>query len=268
MIPLPAWRIANWRTAVFRSLCSRGCQVFEVIDDPPHLRPAAHAGNALVEPRREGVQDHPVMVHQSDERQRGGHLLAVMELRRRAEVHGQAGIEQGVDVQIFFLEEELEEEPVEPSVDVPVDVPQIVADGIVAVLGKLDGRAPPLALALALHAADDDFAADQLRAARACAKNRGRATAQRGSRPGHGAAAEGTGEDVAMDCPFGARAELSNERTLVVVFIPSGPRSRRGKASGGRRGRRPGARAKARPRRSSSALSGSPEGSGADSPRR
>ena len=130
--------------------------------DPPHLRPAPDARNALVELAGEGVEDHPVVVHQPDERQGRGHLLAVVELGRRAEVHRQAGVEQGVDVQVFFLEEELEEELVEPAVDVPVDVPEVVADGVVAMLGELDRRPPPLALALALHPADEDLAADEL----------------------------------------------------------------------------------------------------------
>ena len=79
-----------------------------------------------------------------------------------AEVHRQAGVEQGVDMEIFLLEEELQEQLVEPAVDVPVDVPQVVADGVVAMLGELDRRAPPLALPLALHPADEDLAADQL----------------------------------------------------------------------------------------------------------
>ncbi len=65
-------------------------------------------------------------------------------------------------MQVFLLEEQLQEQLVEPAVDVPVDVPQVVADGVVAMLGELHRRTPALALALALHPADEDLAADQL----------------------------------------------------------------------------------------------------------
>ena len=65
-------------------------------------------------------------------------------------------------MEVLLLEEQLEEQLVEPAVDVPVDVPQVVADGVVAVVGELDRRPPPLALALALHPADEDLPAHQL----------------------------------------------------------------------------------------------------------
>ena len=160
--PLPACRMANSRAAAVRSLAPDGLELVEVLDDPPHLRPAADAVHALVEPGAEGVEQDPVVVHQPDERQGRRDLLAVAQLGRRAEVHRQAGVEQGVDVQVFLFEEQLQEELVEPAVDVPVDVPQVVADGVVAMLGELDRRPPPLALPLALHPADEDLAADQL----------------------------------------------------------------------------------------------------------
>ena len=102
----------------------------------------ADAGNSLVELGGERVHDHPVVVHQPDECQGRGNLLAVVQLGRRAEVHRQAGIQQRVDVEVFLLEEELQEQLVEPAVNVPVDVPEVVADRVVAMLGKLDRRAP------------------------------------------------------------------------------------------------------------------------------
>src|SRR5271157_3043240 len=43
-----------------------------------------------------------------------------------------------------------------------VDVPEVVADRVIAMLGELDRRAPPPALAFALHPADEDLPADQL----------------------------------------------------------------------------------------------------------
>ena len=117
---------------------------------------------ALVEPGAEGVEQDAVVVHQPDERQGRGDLLAVAQLGRGAEVHRQAGVQQRVDVQVFLLEEQLQEQLVEPAVDVPVDVPQVVAERVVAMLGELDRRAPALALSLAFHPADEDPAADQL----------------------------------------------------------------------------------------------------------
>ncbi len=156
---VPDGELAGRRGQVARA---GGLELVEVLDDPPHLRPAADAVQPLVEPGAEGVDQDAVVVHQPDERQRRGHLLAVAQLGRSAEIHRQAGVEQRVDVQVFLLEEQLQEELVEPAVDVPVDVPQVVADGVIAMLGELDRRAAALALALALHPADEDLAADQL----------------------------------------------------------------------------------------------------------
>ena len=51
---------------------------------------------------------------------------------------------------------------VEPAIHVPVDVAEVIADRILAVVGKLDRRPAPLALALALHLADEDFLAHEL----------------------------------------------------------------------------------------------------------
>ena len=53
-------------------------------------------------------------------------------------------------MQVFFLEKELQKKLVEPAVDVPVDVAQVVADGVVAMFGKLDRRAAALMLGLFL----------------------------------------------------------------------------------------------------------------------
>ena len=126
--PLPACRMANWRAAAVRSLAPEACKLLEILDDPPHLRAAANAVQPLVEAGTEGVEHDAVVVDQTDERQCRGDLLAVAQLRRLAEVHRQAGVEQGVDVQVFFLEKQLEEQLVEPAVDVPVDVPQVIAE--------------------------------------------------------------------------------------------------------------------------------------------
>ena len=39
-------------------------------------------------------------------------------------------------MQVFLFQEQLQEQLVQPAVDVPVDVPQVIADGVVAMLGE------------------------------------------------------------------------------------------------------------------------------------
>ena len=119
-----------------------GGQVVEILDDAQHLglrprRPERPSSSWLLK----ASIDDAVVVHQADEREGGGDLLAVVELGRVAEIHRQAGVEQDRDVEIFFFEEELQEELVEAAVDVPVEVAEVVAGGVVAVVGELDGRA-------------------------------------------------------------------------------------------------------------------------------
>jgi hypothetical protein len=45
-----------------------------------------------------------------------------------------------VDGDVLLLDEQLDEELLEAGVDVPVERAQVVADGVVAVVGELDGR--------------------------------------------------------------------------------------------------------------------------------
>ena len=45
--PLPACLMANALAAAVRSLAPEGCELVEVLHDPPHLRPAADAVQAL-----------------------------------------------------------------------------------------------------------------------------------------------------------------------------------------------------------------------------
>ncbi len=160
--PLPECLIGELLAGGRQVAGAVGLQAFEVLHHAVHLRPAPHAGQAGRECRAEGVEDHAVVVDQADERQRRGDLLAVVQLGRVAVVHRRAGVQQRVDVEVFLLEEQLEEQLVEAAVDVPVDVPQVVADGVIAVVGELDRRPPPLAAPLPLHPADEDLTADQL----------------------------------------------------------------------------------------------------------
>ena len=65
-------------------------------------------------------------------------------------------------MQVFLLHEEAQKEPIETGVEVPVEEAEVVADDVVAVVGELDALALLLAAALALHAAEEDLARDQL----------------------------------------------------------------------------------------------------------
>ena len=92
--------------------------------------------------------------------ERGGGLGGPLELGGRAEVHGAGGVEEEVDVEVLFLDEELEEEALETSVSVPVEVPEVVAGDVGAEVGELDGGAAAGGAALALGAADHDVLGD------------------------------------------------------------------------------------------------------------
>ena len=88
--------------------------------------------------------------------------LAYSQLRRRAEIHRQAGIDQREEVQVLFFQEQFDDELVEPGVQVPIERPQVVARHVAAEVGKLDALPLALAAPLALHAATKNFARHQL----------------------------------------------------------------------------------------------------------
>ncbi len=54
---------------------------------------------------------------------------------------------------VLLLDEELDEEPFEAGVGIPVELAQVVARGVVPVVGELDALPAADAAALALHAA-------------------------------------------------------------------------------------------------------------------
>jgi hypothetical protein len=60
-----------------------------------------------------------------------------------------------VDGDVLLLDEQLDEQPLEAGVDVPVERAQVVAQGVVAVVGELDRLAALDAAPDALHAAAD-----------------------------------------------------------------------------------------------------------------
>ncbi len=96
---------------------------------------------------------HAVEVGECDIGQRRGHLAGIVELDRIAEGHAPRAVEQDVDVQVFLFLEPLEQELVVPGEDVPVEVAEVVARGVLAVVGELDAAAelhrPPLGQQLA-----------------------------------------------------------------------------------------------------------------------
>ena len=65
-------------------------------------------------------------------------------------------------MQVFLFHEQADEEPIEPGVQVPVEEAQIVADDVIAIVGELDALPLAFAAPLALHAAEEDLARDQL----------------------------------------------------------------------------------------------------------
>src|SRR5204862_3748723 len=81
----------------------------------------------------------------SDVTERGGDLPSEIELRRLR--HRGADVEDQVDRQVLLFFEQAQEQAADALVRLPVDVPEVVAVGILAVIGEFDaapalGRAP------------------------------------------------------------------------------------------------------------------------------
>ena len=98
---------------------------------------------------------------QADVAERGRQLFGVEKFGRVAEVHRSARIDQGVEVQVFFLEEQFEDEFFEPGVKIPVQEPQVVARRVVAKVGEFDALSAAPAAALAFHSSAKNFPRDQ-----------------------------------------------------------------------------------------------------------
>ena len=156
-----------------------------------HDVPAAARGRpALRHPLAQHPHAHALHVDEADEAQRRGDARAVLELRRRSEVHGRRGVEQQVQTELLLVDEELDVQPIEAAVDVPVHVAEVVADAVAAIVAELDAVPAPRAPALALHAPAEDPA----RVERQALELRQELGAQqRGARRGHANARRGTG---------------------------------------------------------------------------
>ena len=105
------------------------------------------AGGAVTEERDADA----VHARQPEVAERGRGPPRRIELVRLAVVHAAARVDEDVDGDVLLLDEELHEEALEPRVGVPVELAQVVAGGVVAVVGELDALAAPHAAPLALH---------------------------------------------------------------------------------------------------------------------
>jgi hypothetical protein len=110
----------------------------------------------------QGFDHHAIGANQSNEPQRRGKLLRVVELRGIAKRHAGAGVDEGIEVKVFLLEKELDDQLVEPGVEIPVEGSQVVAGDVVAIVGEFDTLTLPLAPPLPLHPATKDLAGHQL----------------------------------------------------------------------------------------------------------
>jgi len=81
---------------------------------------------------------HAVEAAQRDIADGGGDLSREIEFARFAEAHRLAGVEEDAHRQFALLFVEFEEQPFQPPVEIPVQVAEIVAVGVVAVIGELD----------------------------------------------------------------------------------------------------------------------------------
>ena len=99
-----------------------------------------------------------------DETQRRRQLFRILELRRLAKIHRPAVVDQQVEVQVLFFEEQFQEELFESREEIPIDEAEIVPGYIGAEVGKLDALSLPPALPLTLHSSAENLPADELEA--------------------------------------------------------------------------------------------------------
>ena len=101
------------------------------------LSPEASRDAALQHGHRDAV-----VRREADVGQRRGGALCEQQLVRRAALHRRRRIDQDVDVDVLFFDEQLDEQLLEPRIEVPVERTQVIAEGVVAVVGELDRLAP------------------------------------------------------------------------------------------------------------------------------
>src|SRR5437867_9883755 len=117
---------------------ARRVDAAQELEQVHHLVAPARGRPALSDTLAQHTDADAFHADESDEAERGREARPVLELRRRAEVHGRRGVQEEVEAQVLLVHEELDVEPVEAPVDVPVDVPEVVADPVGAVVAELD----------------------------------------------------------------------------------------------------------------------------------
>ena len=154
--PLPWSCAAACRAATSRSVGpsdgSIGRQVGQQAEDPAR---AAHRRPPPRDPAGQRADRDPVLAGEPDVAERRGRPLGEQQLRRSARGHRRRGVDEQGDGDVLLLDEQLDEQALEPGVDVPVELAQVVAEGVVAVVGELDRLAALDAPATALEPAAD-----------------------------------------------------------------------------------------------------------------
>lgn len=131
-----------------------------------------------------------IKIGEADVAERRGDAARLVEFRERARArrpkHRGAGIHEQVDVQILLLLEKLDEQTIQASVDVPVNVPQIIAGGVISIVGELQAGADLLRTSLGALIPAKQFSRQQIELLQLREK---RAVEKRGSSwgIGHGA---------------------------------------------------------------------------------
>ena len=112
----------------------------------------------------DGGEGDLVGVGEGDVGESGGESAGVVELGGLAPprvVHGEGGVEEDVDGEFLFLDEEAEHEGFEFGVGVPVDAAEVVALDVGAEVGEFDGGAVGGGAAFAAGVGAEELARDE-----------------------------------------------------------------------------------------------------------
>ena len=127
----------------------------QVGQEPEDATRSAHRRPPPGDPPGQRADRDPVLAREPDVAERRRRALGEQQLRRVARRHRRRRVDEQRDGDVLFLDEELDEQLLEPGVDVPVELAQVVAEGVVAVVGELDRLAALDAPAAALEPAAD-----------------------------------------------------------------------------------------------------------------
>ena len=133
----PAWRAAA-RRSVGPSADGDRRQRGQQAEHPPG---AAQRDLAAAGPAGQRRDRDPVLRREPDVAERGGRALREHELRRTAGGHRGRAVEEEGDRDVLLLDVQLDEQLLQAGEHVPVQLPQVVAEGVVAEVGELDGLA-------------------------------------------------------------------------------------------------------------------------------